>query len=256
MDKMNKNQSPEVDINTPMITREEYLNAKRQAIIDMAYLNSLNRELPAVPMIANPESIDVFERGQRQYIADLQELLVTNPNNPEYLSWLESAKNRQYQPLIPGSSCIYTFTDNYGKKYRCPSNYKFARTSDYKRGFVQIPLSEVKPGDGIMDKQQHMMMFDSFTKDGTPLFNYSRGGSTKDAIVTKGYYLRRPLTSNYYSAYRFIGDEEDNNKWNAEYNQYYRNYINALNATVKKLPSIPRSLQLEVPIGKLIQIKK
>lgn len=253
---MNKNQPSGVDTDTPMITREEYLNARRQAMIDAAYLNSLHRELPAIPMIANPESKEDFEEIRQRDIAIAQEYIEKDPNNPKYRSWLESAKNRRYDQLVPGSSCVYTFTDNYGKKYRCPSNYKFARTSDEDRGFVQIPLSEVKPGDGIMDRQHHMMMFDSFTKDGTPLFNYSSGGDTENSIkIKRKYHPGVPFTSNTYSAYRFVGDQEDNAQWNAEYNQYYRDYINALNATVKKLPPIPVP-KLEAPVRKLIQIKK
>ena len=154
---MNKNQSSGVDINTPMITREEYLNARRQAMIDAAYLNSLNRKLPAVPMIANPDSIEVFEDIKQRDIANAQEYLARDPNNPAYQSWLESAKNMRYDPLVPGASCIYTFTDNYGTKYLCPSNYKFKNMSDSERGFIQIPVSDMKPGDGMMHGTAHMI---------------------------------------------------------------------------------------------------
>lgn len=243
-----------VDINAPMITKESYLDSQRQAMIDAAYRKSLDRKLPAVPMISNPQSKEEFDR-QRQ--TEIDRLLEMTEGDPDYLSQLDYWKNLTWNPLVEGYSCIYTFTDNYGPQYRCPSNYKFANMSDEDRAFIKIPLSDIRPGDGIMDGQSHMLMFDSFDEnDGLPLYNYSDGYSGPSSIKIKGKYTWEQLDPRYHSAYRFVGNKEDNERWNAEYDQYRRNYINALNATLRNLPifNLPQPV-LEAPPIKLPLLK-
>lgn len=152
---------------------------------------------------------------------------------------LNNALNAKYVPkLIPGSSCIYTFTDNYGQQYRIPSIYKFLKMSDEDRAFTIIPLSELQPGDGVIDNKRHVLTYDSMGENGLPLYNHSNGGSDVDSIKVKTYYTRTPLNDSQFMAIRFVGNREDNERWNNEYNQYIRNYNTALHDMLKDVPVI------------------
>ena len=117
-----------------------------------------------------------------------------------------------------GPSCIYTATDNYGKKYRCAGNKEFYSNSN-KYGFTKIPLKDVKPGDIVQDNQVHSLIFDSYDPDGNMLFNYSDGGESAWSIRKRvpyfnpGYLQTRPNII----AYRFVGTDEDNDRWSREW---------------------------------------
>ena len=168
--------------------------------------------------------------------------MYTNKIN-EINSWV-------YEPTLePGLSCIYTFTDNYGKQYRQASNDKFRLMSDGERGFTKIDPSEVKPGDGVLIwPMSHMMMFDSYDENGNPLFNHSNGGSDESAIKKKvdfkfGNELAWPTTE----VYRFVGTDADNEKWNNDWFMYRRDYDKALNEHLRSAPI------LNIPPAKLEQ---
>jgi hypothetical protein len=86
---------------------------------------------------------------------------------------------------IEGMSCLYTATDNYGTKYRCSGNQTF-KADPKKFGFTRIPNDEVRPGDIVQvlkkDVPEHAMIFTKYSDNGSPLYNYSNGGSDENAI--------------------------------------------------------------------------
>ena len=160
------------------LRRMAFIEQKREQARLAAHKNSLNREMPAVPIVQYDEY-----------------------GLPEY-----------------GPSCIYTATDNYGKKYRCAGNKEFYSNSN-KYGFTKIPLKDVKPGDIVQDNQVHSLIFDSYDPDGNMLFNYSDGGESAWSIRKRvpyfnpGYLQTRPNII----AYRFVGTDEDNDRWSREW---------------------------------------
>lgn len=73
--------------------------------------------------------------------------------------------------------------------------------------------------------------------DGYIIYNQSGGGDTKESIgvgrraANKGF-------DNFSNAYRFIGLQEDNDKWNSEYNKYRQNYSKNIIEELKNVPII------------------
>ena len=185
----------------------------------------------------------------------------------EELKSLENEYNKGYrQESIPGATCIYTATDNYGKKYRVAGNKSF-RSSPKKYGFEEVNLNDIKEGDIIQDfsvngTPTHVLTFIGYDDNGKALFNYSSGDYTNEAIKKNKHYpfyseYGDPLFLNnednsdlrtYAAAYRFIGTQEDNNIWNDAYNQLRKNYAQNITNELKNVPS---------PIkGKAIQLNK
>lgn len=259
-----------LDLNTnePLITREEYLNRQRQAIINQSIENSNNREMPTVPYILEYANEDEWKQfltkeliAVEQGLKDAIEYNWDTSYVDMYKSSISSINEKLQQgykhECVPGASCIYTATDNYGKKYRVSGNRSF-RSSPEKYGFTEINLNDIKPGDIIQDfsvdgNPTHALTFMGYNDGGTALYNYSSGDHTKEAIRKNKKYPFYTIYGDelhlnnednadlrtYAAAYRFIGNNEDNNLWNQEYNDYRsdytRNIVNQLKS-VQKLP--------------------
>ena len=161
-------------------------------------------------------------------------------------------RTRGVAPIIngqPGSSCIYTFTDNYGRKYQVAGTQTFAANPE-KYGFeVAGPVTSGMEGDMylMMDARgvpNHATMITGYDRDGRPLVTYSSGHAAgihspmprerwSNPDETYEHYLERytrtnspeadykknqPVwTSPSYETYRFIGTPDDNTKWQSEW---------------------------------------
>lgn len=240
-------------------TLDEYKDEKRNEIIDAAYRKSLSRTEPKVPKITSRpadeaagyerESKKVFDIASKyvnkgtvfnKVVDEFGEVeaVATNPlmykdkDKFDYYSRLASdylgiadsvRKEKPYQIL--GPSCIATATDNYGDKYYVSGNQTF-KANPGKYGFVEIPLSELKRGDLVQSIANgipvHAMIFDGYDSEGYPLFNYSNGGSdTKSIRKHSAYFFPKDdaFDENYAKAYRFVGNSDDNERWEREYNE-------------------------------------
>lgn len=143
-------------------------------------------------------------------------------------------KNKETGEVEYGDSCLYTATDNYGDaRYRQASNRVFAGNPE-KHGFKRIKVSEVQPGDIVQRggyneitrayEPTHGMVFDGYSSDGKPLFNYSRGGNDPNGpsdIQLHSPYQHEAMDDYFYRAYRFVGTPEDENRWAQEYRSKY-----------------------------------
>ena len=92
-------------------------------------------------------------------------------------------RTRGVAPMIdgkPASSCIYTFTDNYGNKYRVAGTQTFAANPE-KYGFeVAGPVTEGMEGNMYLQMNEagvpyHATMITGYTDKGEPLLTYSSG---------------------------------------------------------------------------------
>ena len=165
-------------------------------------------------------------------------------------------RNKGVAPIIdgqPASSCIYTFTDNYGRKYQVAGTQTFAANPE-KYGFeVAGPVKEGMEGNMYLQLNEfgvpyHATMITGYTDKGEPLLTYSSGhagGSPGGPIPreswnspdeTYEHYLERYNRTNspeadyhkntkvwrspQYETYRFIGTPDDNIAWEEQYNQY------------------------------------
>ena len=263
--------------NEPLITREEYLNRQRQNIITQSIENSNNRELPTVPYILEYPDEETWRSSltkeleeARQYLKQALEDNWDDSFVETYKTSIDSIQKKLNQgykaECIPGASCIYTATDNYGNKYRVSGNRSF-RSSPEKYGFIEINLNDIKPGDIIQDfsvngSPTHAITFMGYNDEGTALYNYSSGDHTKGAIRKNKKYPFYTMYGDelhlnnednidlrtYAAAYRFIGTQEDNDIWNGAYNQLRKNYAQNITNELKNVPS---------PIkGKVIQLNK
>lgn len=163
-------------------------------------------------------------------------------------------RTRGVAPIIngePGSSCIYTFTDNYGRKYQVAGTQTFAANPE-KYGFeVAGPVTEGMEGNMYLqlDKRgvpYHATMITGYTDNGEPLLTYSSGhaggatpisrerwNSDNQTGQTYEQYLEafnrysspeadyhknsRAWSSPQYETYRFIGTPDDNTRWQSEW---------------------------------------
>lgn len=175
------------------LTREQYISQQRQSIIDQSIENSNNRTLPTVPYVIIESEKDWKNRLEnninflklqlQQAIKYNDDELIEGYNN--HIDSLNQELLKEYVPeLCPGASCIYTATDNYGKKYRVSGNKTF-RANPTKYGFQEISLDAIKPGDIIQDFTRtnnvphHALTFIGYDNEGKARFNYSRGGTTE-----------------------------------------------------------------------------
>lgn len=188
-------------------TKEEFIQAKRDSVRTAALNNSFNRDYASVPIL-------------------------------EY--------DAQGRPVL-GSSCLYTATDNYGKKYKVAGNLQFA-SNPQRYGFEKIALKDVQPGDLVqaisdLDWQPyHSMLFAGYDENGEPLFNYSNGSSElgdADAIRKNAHYYAGFLDPALIDIYSFIGTPEDNEKWANEY---------AVRYSRKDLNPVPVVPQINSPV--------
>ena len=232
------------------ISREEYLDKQRQAIIEQSLENSRNRTLPTTPYVINSLSEKEWENAilgelkfKENQLKQLPPFLISDKEikTKTFLEnriiELKNELSNGYKSCIPGSTCIYTATDNFGKKYRVSGNQTF-RANPAKYGFEEINLNDIKPGDIIQDfglyGPRHALTFVGYDDTNKALFNYSKGGSTESEIVKNGYYpfewddtqptvhldgINNSKLQHAAAAYRFIGTEDDNKVWNENYNK-------------------------------------
>lgn len=220
-----------IDISKPFMSREAYLNQERQKVIDAAYQNSLAAQEPYVPLIK--------EEYRHRPMSE----------NEKWLWWNWKQKHNVNTDLVPGSSCLWNFTGWFGDKYQIASNYKFRHMSDMERGFTRVDPSEIQKGDGVFVLPSHTMMFDSFDDSELPLFNHSNGGFTADSLKRQvGYKPGNELMWDGTEVYRFVGNQEDNDRWNAEYLEQRKAYDRAVNEYLRSVPilNLPQA-QVEAP---------
>lgn len=253
------------------ISREEYLKRKRQEIIDKSLENSNNRLLPTVPYLPKyqnekewrdiiTDSINSRKDKIKKYTFDD---LINDKKIYEKEQLLNELKSLEQElskgfknELCAGASCIYTATDNYGKKYRVSGNQTF-RANPSKYGFVEIGLNEIAPGDIIQDFKGigtpvHAITFVGYDDNNKALFNYSKGGSEARSIVNNGHYPfdwddENPLVHldgknndklrHSAAAYRFIGTEDDNKQWNENYNKERSDWSKQIVEELKQVPT-------------------
>ena len=217
-----KFQNPATPIKSWM-SREDFLKAKANEEQEFAHQYSLNRTNPDVPMVPVDYTEDYFNETKNYWIDFYTNLInkTTNVSEREqYKAKLDEYVQRKYEHLVPGPSCAYTSTGNYSQRginRRCSGNLIFA-SNPQKYGFVPITKDQLRPGDLVQTPTKgHMMTFDSYTENGTPLYNYSNGGSDQRSIKVKNKY---PMNEDGYY-YTFVGTPEDQRRWTGEWlNQY------------------------------------
>lgn len=201
------------------MSRQDYLNAKANEEREFAYNHSLNRTESDIPKIPNAMTEQEFNRQQALKIAKLEQELFKAPiERRNTAQWkLDTEKARVYEPYTTGWDCAYTSTGNYsqrGVNRRCSGNLTFA-SNPQKYGFVPITKEQLRPGDLVQTPDKgHMMTFDSYAEDGTPLYNYSNGNSR---IRIKNPY---PMYDDGYY-YTFVGTPEDQRRWTGEWLKQY-----------------------------------
>ena len=152
---------------------------------------------------------------------------ITQKINEKRAAALDKSRNRT-EPVLPiingipnRNSCIYTATDNYGKKYRVPGNWTFYENPE-KYGFTPVDINDAQAGDiiQVLDKgaPYHAMILDGYDEQGRPLYNYSRGsrGDSSDIVKSSTNF---PNTEKL--AYTFIGTPADSTQWINEYKEMY-----------------------------------
>lgn len=153
-------------------------------------------------------------KGKTYYADEGAEGFIKEVNNPKGIY-----KSGEYQPLVPGQSCMSTASGVYCKSVT--GNQTFA-ANPAKYGFKRIPNDEVLPGDIVQviapesNIPKHAMIYDSVGKDNEPRYNYSSGGKDKTSIVRRGKY---PAPNDKLHTYRFVGDHADSIRWREEYNR-------------------------------------
>ena len=170
-------------------TQEEYIAQQIELEKAAALAKSLSRTMPRVPLGE--------KRGERW-----------NPHTGKVENIYEL-----------GSSCAYTFADNYGQNWMSSEDFR-RNHADY--GWRQIPWESRQPGDAVLivdDKgtARHTMMYDSDNAQGQPLFNHSNGGHDESAIRKKAKYPHH----NPYLTYEFVGTSADSTQWINDYKKIY-----------------------------------
>lgn len=268
-----------IDISTPVVSREKYLEQQRQQIIDAAIQNSYDREFPEIPYTLKFQNENKWREYMEGKINDVNNLIKTAPYEGmaeiyrERLKGLEAELAKGYTPeLCEGPTCIYTTTGNFGKQYQVAGNRSF-RGNPAKYGFVEIGINEIKPGDVIQDFSKgdgiptHALMFVGFDSNGKALYNYSDGRHNESAIQKDAYYpfinssvhltnQNSDKLKHAIAAYRFIGNEEDNINWNSDYNIYRQNYTKQLSEQMKNVPVLNLPKLVENNLKHNININK
>ena len=258
------------------LSREEYLDKQRQAIIEQSLENSRNRTLPAVPLVLKESETEWKEKINKLIEvvkSELNDAIQYNHGKDKVDSWqnelnrLNDKLNKGYtEELCAGDSCIYTATDNFGKKYRISGNQSF-RANPSKYGFVEIGLNEIAPGDIIQDFSlrdnipHHAITFIGYDNDNKALFNYSSGGQDESSIKKNVHY---PFTLSYEepiihlngtnndklrnaaAAYRFIGPADDNKVWNENYNKERSDWSRQIVEELRKVPTLTLPNQVQM----------
>lgn len=97
---------------------------------------------------------------------------------------VDKALSRKYgvAPRIGDPSCLYTVTDNFGRKYRVAGNQSFMADPGRYGFIVNGPLDNSRVGDiyQFIDnggKPYHAVMITGYDDDGNPLVSYSHGNA-------------------------------------------------------------------------------
>lgn len=137
-------------------------------------------------------------------------------------------RTRGVAPIIngkPASSCIYTFTDNYGRKYQVAGTQTFAANPE-KYGFeVAGPVTKGMEGNMYMQMNEagvpyHATMITGYTDSGEPLLTYSSGhagGNTTNIISREDWEERQRAAA---SLSRLIRPSDSNTQQRETYEQY------------------------------------
>lgn len=267
------------------ISREEYLNNQRQAIIDKSLENSKNRIFPTVPYILRETEKEWLENinNSIDYTKHLLDDAIKYNYGEEKINEYKKVLSQYndelrigYKPeLCAGDSCLYTATDNYGKKYRVSGNQSF-RSNPAKYGFEEINLNDIKPGDIIQDFSHrdniphHAITFVGYDNDNKALFNFSAGGLLSDDIIKNGhypFYLDNKIEKVHLdgknnnklrhsaAAYRFIGNKDDNDKWNQNYTKWRSDWSKQWAEELKKVRPISITPSLQTKLSDKIKFK-
>lgn len=184
----------------------------REAVYGGTSVPSSMRDNPNVPNGAAYVGANDSDAYNHWRLAMLREASMQN----KFADALESDPTMK----IPGLSCIYTATDNYGNKYRVVGNQTFLQDPE-RYGFMQIPFSEAKPGDIVQDAYPepfHAMILDSVDDNGVHLYNYSSGGTSPDDIKKDALYYPDEDNEARRNAFRFVGTPADSLRWKKEFN--------------------------------------
>lgn len=258
--KIKKYQEPSgpltVDLSKAPMTRDQYLDLQRNAIINAALQKSLSRTEPSQPIIRELAQSEPQWNMQKESELSYWRMIrdgapdeVSYNNADEQVKYWESAKYQPEYSNVLGLSCLYTALDNYGKKYKVPGNLSFL-ADPAKYGFKEISTADIKPGDLVQHNKNHALIFDSYDSEGLPLYNYSRGGGFEDDLVKRGRYYREAITpENGYKVFRFIGNADDNAQWDQEHTDYRREYSRQLGEQLKSVPQLdlPRFIPVPAP---------
>lgn len=233
--KNNKNETANTQISVQdterNITLQEYLKAKADSTRLAAYDSSLRRKTG----IRIPYPLTEEERlNNEAKIAKYSPIVDTSFVGPlsEWAALERKAHMKIYKRVVGqaieenknncdyGYNCIGTATDNYPEDSRTVVNTDF-RDNHSKYGFVKVPFEEVLPGDVIMNSRyNHALIFNGFTDNNIPTFNYSKGGITPEDYVVNGRY-----PSDEYHSYRYVGTPEIIQQWTDAYNENYSSNI-------------------------------
>ena len=170
-------------------TQEEYIAQQIELEKAAALAKSLSRTMPRIPLGE--------KRGERW-----------NPHTGKVENIYEL-----------GSSCAYTFADNYGQNWMSSEDFR-QNHADY--GWKQVPWEQRQPGNAVLivddsGTAKHTMMYDSDNAQGQPLFNHSNGGHDESAIRKKAKYPHH----NPYLTYEFVGTPADSTQWINDYKKIY-----------------------------------
>lgn len=173
------------------------------------------------------QELNTFDEGGPKNSIPTQEEYIAQQIAAKRAAALDKSRNRT-EPVLPiingvpnRNSCIYTATDNYGKKYRVPGNWTFYENPE-KYGFLPIDINDAQAGDiiQVLDKgtPYHAMILDGYDEQGRPLYNYSRGSSGDSSDIVKSS-TNFPNTEKL--AYTFTGTPADSTQWINEYKEMY-----------------------------------
>lgn len=185
-------------------TLEEYKDSRRDAVRANALLDMQNTTAPTIPHLPNWWGRQLKKLTGERYSDDYIIDLFGENKNP--------------------NTCMSTVSSKYGRMV--PGNLTFRRNAS-NLGFIEIPESERDHGDivqtiGRKGIPSHAAMVSGFTRDGKMLVDESHGGITPETIEHDvNYFDTRPeLRNKIY--YRFVGNKEDNRRWESEYTNKYR----------------------------------
>lgn len=253
------------DITGSPLTRDQYLNQERQKMIDQSIVNSNNKTQLTAPRLLRYANEKVWRDAIMADISHTKQQIQDAPYPGraeilrETLNSLERKLSLGYTPqYYYGDNCIWEATGNFGKQYQVSGNQTF-RANPLKYGFMEISLDDIKPGDIIQDFTRtdnvphHAVTFIGYDNEGRARFNYSKGGTTEGNNQKNALYpffwdddspkvhldgKNNSKLAHAAAAYRFVGNQEDNDKWNNDYNDYRTQYNKALTEHLKSVPKI------------------